>query len=136
MTEPAPLPIATPPGWHREPTTGRQRWWDGIQWAFYPPERDEAGPTSTNPYAGVALPTAYQHPTNTMATASLVLGLVGLVTCMLVVPSALAVIFGIVGVRRAGELSGVGKSKAIWGLSLGCFVLLIMLAYVAGGSFL
>ena len=144
MTEPAPLPIATPPGWYPEPTTGRHRWWDGIQWAFFPPEGQEVaavparvvvGPTPSNPYAGVAYPTSYQHPTNGMATASLVLGLVGLVLCTLFIPSILAVIFGVVGVRRAGQPGGVGKGKAIWGLSLGGFVLAVMLLSVASGSY-
>jgi hypothetical protein len=70
-----------------------------------------------------------------MATASLVLGLVGLVTCTLFVPSILAVIFGIVGVRRAGQSGGVGRGRAIWGLSLGGFVLFIVLLFMVGGSF-
>jgi hypothetical protein len=144
VTDPAPLPIATPPGWYPEPGTRRYRWWDGIQWAFYPPEGQEAGatvavgavgPTPTNPYSGVGYPTSYQHPKNSMATASLVLGLVGLVTCTLFIPSILAVIFGIVGVQRAGQLGGVGRGKAIWGLSLGGFVLVVVLLYVTGGTF-
>jgi hypothetical protein len=70
------------------------------------------------------------HATNGMATASLVLGLVGLVTCILFIPSVVAVIFGIVGVRRAGRPGGVGRAKAIWGLSLGGFVVLVVLLSV------
>ncbi len=138
MTEPAPLPLATPPGWYHEPTTGRPRWWDGIQWAFYPPEGEDVtasrlptpggptAPTAADPYTGVVYPTAYQHPTNGMATASLVLGIIGVVTCTLILPSLLAVIFGIIGVRTANQRGGVGKGKAIWGLVLGGLVVFVL----------
>jgi hypothetical protein len=135
VTDPAPLPTATPPGWYPEPPTGRQRWWDGIQWAFYPPEGHETGaarpsgstgPTPTNPYAGVVYPTRYQHPTNGLATASLVLGIIGVVMCTLIVPSVLAVVFGIIGVRMANQRGGEGKGKAIWGLILGGLVVFVL----------
>jgi hypothetical protein len=68
VTQPASLPTATPPGSYPEPPAGRQRWWDGAQWAFYA----EVAPTTT-----------YHHPTNGMATASLVLG--GIVVFVLTV---------------------------------------------------
>lgn len=140
MTEPAPLPIATPPGWYPEPATGRQRWWDGVQWAYYPPEGQAAGavrpsrspgPTPTNPYAGVVYPATYRRPTNGMATASLVLGIIGMVMCTFVIPSVLAVVFGIIGVRTASQLGGTGKGKAIWGLSLGAVVLFVLTVALA-----
>ncbi len=142
MTDPAPLPIATPPGWYQEPPTGRQRWWDGIQWGFYPPEGHAAsavrpsgstGPT-TYPYARVAYPAPYRRPTNGMATASLVLGIIGVVMCTFIVPSVLAVVFGIIGVRRANRLGREGKGKAVWGLVLGGFVLAILIAIAIGSA--
>lgn len=137
MSEPAPLPTATPPGWYPEPVTRRYRWWDGIQWAFYDPNAPAAaaaapvGPTPTNPYAGVVYPARYRRPTNGMATASLVLGIVGLVACTFVIPSVLAVVFGIIGVRTASQLGGTGKGKAIWGLSLGAAVLFVLTVALA-----
>lgn len=144
MTDPAPLPVATPPGWYHEPTTGRPRWWDGIQWAFYPREGEDVtasrlpasgGPTPTDPYAGVVYPTTYHHPTNGIATASLVLGLVGLVLCTLVVPSLLALGFGIAGVIRANECGGVGRTRAIWGICLGAAMLAITVLFYTQGFF-
>jgi hypothetical protein len=141
VTDQAPSPIAPPPGWYLEPPTGRQRWWDGIQWAFYPPEGHETGavrpigstgPTPAYPYAGVAYPATYPGPTNGLATASLVLGIVGVVMCTLVLPSVLAVVFGIVGVTTANRLGGAGKAKAVWGLALGGIALVVLtVAFVA-----
>ena len=140
MTEPAPLPIATPPGWFPEAPTGRQRWWDGIQWAFYAPDVAAAAaptplrPTPTNPYAGVVYPTTYAHPTNGMATASLVLGIIGVVACTFVVPSLLALVFGTLGLLAASSRGGVGKGKAIWGIVLGGLVLAILIAIGIGSA--
>jgi hypothetical protein len=134
------LARATPPGWYPEHGTRRYRWWDGIQWAFYAPDEQAApapatvGPTPTNPYAGVVYPTTYRRPTNSMATASLVLGIVGMVTCTLVVPSLLAVVFGIVGLRRANRPGGVGSGKAVWGVVLGGFMLAIVIIIGVGSA--
>ena len=136
MTEPAPLPTATPPGWYPEPVTRRYRWWDGIQWAFYDPNAPAAaaaapvGPTPTNPYAGVVYPATYRRPTNGMATASLVLGIIGILTCFLILPSLLAVIFGTIGIIVANRRGGTGKGVAIWGLVLGG---LVLATFVAAG---
>jgi hypothetical protein len=71
-------------------------------------------------------PPTYRGPTNGFATASLVLGIVGMVLCTFVVPSVLAVIFGVIGVRTARQLGGAGKGKAIWGLVLGGIVLFVL----------
>jgi hypothetical protein len=53
-----------------------------------------------------------------MATAALVSGIVGIVTCIAVVPSVLATVFGLVGAhqvkRSAGALTGIGLARAGW----------------------
>lgn len=65
-----------------------------------------------------------------MALASFILGLVGVVTCFLFVPSILAIIFGFVGLaairREAPALTG--RKLAIWGIVLG----FVGLALIAG----
>jgi hypothetical protein len=122
-TEPPPLPIATPPGWYYDPAHQRQRWWDGIQWAFF----DDTAPAP--PVAAFPAPPPVRS--NGIATASLVLGIVGLLLCTTVLPSILAVIFGIVGVRRARERQDAGRGNAIAGIVLGSVALLFAFAVVA-----
>lgn len=90
-----------------------------------------------DPYQPPAHPPAVQHhyygapapPTNGMATASMVLGLCGFVTCGLT--SILAVIFGHVAqsqIKRTGE---GGQGMAVAGLILGYLVTAGWLIYLA-----
>ncbi len=53
------------------------------------------------------------------AVAALPLGIVGLPLFMLAVPSILAVVFGILGIRQTGDGSRTGRGMAIAGLVLG-----------------
>lgn len=66
------------------------------------------------------------------ATASLVLGIAGLVLCFIIVPSLLAVIFGIIALVQIGNSQGLltGKGKAIAGIIMGG-VALILLPFIA-----
>jgi hypothetical protein len=136
MSDPAPLPIATPPGWYPERATRRYRWWDGIQWAFYADSAEPAPSTVSTTTAAMKshaapYPAADRRPTNGIATASLVMGILGLFSFALIVPEALAVIFGILGLYDANRGSGVGKRAAVLGIVLGATVLLV-LAVVRG----
>jgi hypothetical protein len=71
-----------------------------------------------------------------MALASFILGLVGVVTCFLFVPSILAIIFGFVGLatirREAPALTG--RKFAIWGIVLGFLGLAIIGGVFAADS--
>ncbi len=126
MAEPAPLPTPTPPGWYAEPTTGRQRYWDGIQWAFYPDEETRGPePVPRLPFPEVSV------VTNGMATASLVLGIVGVVLCFLIVPAVLALVFGIFGLSRARTRDGVGTASSVAGICLGGLGLVIFALTIA-----
>jgi hypothetical protein len=53
-----------------------------------------------------------------MALTSMILGIVGLVTCFIVIPSLLALIFGLIAARKikrsAGTLKGSGQARAGW----------------------
>lgn len=55
------------------------------------------------------------------ATWSLVLGISGLILCILVIPSLLAIIFGLIALRKINGSKGIlaGKSEAIAGIVLG-----------------
>lgn len=67
-----------------------------------------------------------------LATWSLVLGIAGLVLCPLVIPSILAIIFGIVGLAQINASKGmlVGKGKAVAGIVLGG-LWVVMIPFVA-----
>ncbi|MFD2025066.1 DUF4352 domain-containing protein [Promicromonospora aerolata] len=65
------------------------------------------------------------QPTNGAATASLVLGIVSIVTSLLFVPAIVGLILGIVGIGRARRLTPqVGRGKAIAGIVLSTLGLL------------
>ena len=75
------------------------------------------------PYAGP------YRPHNGLATAGLVLGILGFLwPCAI-----LGIIFGAIGLGRAAQLGGEGRVRAQWGLGLGIawigfYVILIVLA--------
>ncbi|CAN5469095.1 hypothetical protein BH10ACT4_BH10ACT4_10730 [soil metagenome] len=114
------------PGWYPDPASGRLRYWDGAIWTenFHNP--------------GPAAPAAVS---NSAATASLVLGIVGFVLMAIPffigwflggIPDILAVIFGIVALTSLSKFNGAGKAKAIVGLVLGSVSLLSV--FVGAGS--
>jgi Domain of unknown function (DUF4190) len=70
-----------------------------------------------------------QQPTNGMATASLVLGILGMFVPIL---GVLALVFGSIGISRANQ-GASGKGMAVAGLVLGVLGTLVML-YIAGGG--
>lgn len=72
---------------------------------------------------------AVQQPSNGMATASLVLGILGF---FLPILSILALIFGGIGISKANQGAG-GKGLAVAGLVLGIVGTLVLL-YVLGES--
>lgn len=76
-----------------------------------------------------AQPALVSRPTNGMATASLVLGILGLFIPIL---GVLALIFGSIGISKAHQ-GASGKRLAIAGLVLGILGTLVLL-YLAGSS--
>ncbi|WP_278186859.1 Ltp family lipoprotein [Myceligenerans salitolerans] len=69
--------------------------------------------------------------TNGFATASLVLGIVSLVTSLLFLPAIVGVVLGFVGLNRAGRTNPpVGKGKAITGIALSAAGLLLGIGLV------
>ncbi len=107
--------------------------------AFVPPEAAPATPAESVPPAAPAAavpPTVIvqQAPKNGLATAAMVLGIIGLVFAVLgfipfvgifffdwvaFICGALAIVFGILGTNKAKTLNDLGKSTARTGLILG-----------------
>jgi hypothetical protein len=78
---------------------------------------------------------AQQPPSNGLATASLVLGIIAIPLCFMVVPSILAVVFGVIGLNRSKQSpTQNGRGKAIAGLVLGSVALVLMILVVALGN--
>jgi len=132
-----------------------------------PPEPPDSGPTPppTPPPAQSPPPAAPTPPpapppysqqgaygyqsqrtgTNGMSIAALVLGIIGIPSCIYVIPSVLALVFGYVGrnqIDRSGGTEG-GRGMAIAGIILGWigvglaiafWVIIIIAAIVSSGS--
>ncbi len=112
----------TPPGWYPDPhQAGTQRYWDGSQW--------------TESRAPGAVP---KLPTNGKATASLVLGILGLVILYLIGP-ILALVFGYQAKNEIeasnGTQGGGGAATAgiVMGwIGIGLAVLYLVLVLIFG----
>lgn len=125
------------PGWYADPLRRFElRYYNGVAWTS---DVSTAGDRFVDPM-GVAIdPGGQQHPaaattardtgTNTAATAAMVLGIIGVALAWLpfivvfgAFAGALAIVFGAVGIRRAGP-SGDGRSRAMVGLITGASAL-------------
>lgn len=118
------------PGWYPNPDhTQTLRYWDGERWT----EHSTLPAVATQPGAvpmGYG-PTIRAPETNGMATAALVLGILGAVIewggILTLTAGILAIVFGSIGIGKADRLGGTGKGRAITGLILGCFALVAYL---------
>ena len=87
-----------------------------------------------SPGYGAGMP-PQRAKTNGLSVASLVLGLVGIPLCFLFIPSLLAVIFGIVGLKQIkGGPTQSGRGLAIAGLILGAIMLMLVVLVLAFGE--
>lgn len=122
--------------WLPDPSGRHQlRWWNGTAWTEHV---SDDGDTSTDP-PGADLPPpppADSEPgapqrRSGRATASLVLGIVGILVFP-VVCSTLAIIFGALALRDIGDRRDIaGRTMAWWGLGLGIAGLVVGLALIA-----
>ncbi|NQX10551.1 DUF4190 domain-containing protein [Microbacteriaceae bacterium VKM Ac-2855] len=127
-------PQTPPAGWYPHPADlDAELYWDGTSWTTssravgsssasttIPPYGTPASEVSA-PYASPA--GVYTGPVrgderNGIAVASLVLGIISLFLNPILVPSALAIVFGVRG-RRIGTATGVRRGMATAGLVLG-----------------
>ncbi len=130
---------AVQPGWYADPL-GRfeLRYYNGAAWTadvstaggrFVDPLGLELGPSGMQPSRAIASTSADDSSKNSAATAAMVLGIIAIsiawlpfVVVLGVIAAALALAFGIAGVRRAGS-SGVGRGRAVVGLITGASAL-------------
>jgi hypothetical protein len=118
----------TAPGWFPNPDgTPSQRFWDGRGWT------DQVHPNAIQSPAGYAMPVQMIVPSNGLATASLVLGLIGAIIewggLLTLTAGVLAIIFGAIGIGRSHQF-GHGHGRAVAGLVLG---IIAIVAYLFWG---
>ncbi len=101
------------------------------------------------PQSQVIYQQVVRPPSNGLAVAALVLGIVGITVgiwsvvpflgliaaVFAFVPSVLAVIFGIVGWQKAGRIGGVGRGQALTGLILGGVTVALIVLVTMGWIF-
>jgi hypothetical protein len=99
--------------------------------------------TNYLPSQGQSYPTPvyYAQPTNGMGVAALVLGIVGLVFSFIPVIGVIAwpmvilgVVFGAVGISKAGKAPGTPKGTAIAGLTCSLVGLVICVLWLAAAA--
>lgn len=115
------------PGWYADPMApGQARWWSGLDWTHHVqplPSAPQPGGSS----AGQSWDSALLVPRErTFAVRALVWGIVAVVIDPLLAPSVLAIVYGILALRRTRGLVAqgaipVGRRRAIAGIALGAF---------------
>lgn len=110
------------PGWYGTPDSpGTERWWDGSTWTEHtrptgPVEPQKATVSHVAPTTLIAA-----APSNGMATAGMVFGILALLVNLLTIPSILGFIFSLVGIANAKQLeaAGVPRSQSGRGRAVG-----------------
>ncbi|WP_291057438.1 DUF4190 domain-containing protein [Herbiconiux sp.] len=109
-----PVPGPTPAGWYPDPEASDVlRWWDGYRWT------DDFAPRAIDP----------ADSRNGYATASLVFGIVSIGLNILLVPSILAIGFGVAGLTKAHRMHQ-GRGMSIAGIVLGGVGVITMLVFI------
>jgi hypothetical protein len=124
-------------GWYADPSApGRLRWWDGVAWTATTAPTAAPTPVAPTlvapslPQYGVAQPERWSPvdllipAERTMATRALVWGILSIPLFIAFPVPLMALIFGIIGVVRAGRLERqggvpVGRARSIAGIVLG-----------------
>jgi hypothetical protein len=134
--------MSTPPGWYSDPhDPATQRYWDGVQWTEDRAPLAPAPAQAQAPVAYSAPAVAPSVPTNGKATASMILGIVGLLFLYLIGP-ILALVFGYQAkneIEASGGTQG-GRGMAIAGIVMGWvgigFALLFLVIWLVTGAIL
>ena len=125
-----------PADWYGDPSgLPEQRWWDGRQWT----DLLRPVPVPVTPVVRVAVPgsrprTGAVPGRNPAARYALALGVLSVLVNPFLVPSVVAIVCGLAGVRRAtGQLRAgrppFGGTAAAWGLAAGCAGLMFSVAF-------
>ena len=104
---PTPVAPSTPPA-HQTPPLAPP---------FVPPAPSVAPPAAP-PMTAPPMTAPRATPSNTMATVALILSIVSIL-CLGPVAGVLAIVFGVLGLKKAGELGGRGRGTALTGVVLG-----------------
>lgn len=124
-------------GWYPDPErVAASRFWDGSGWTEHtkgtaPLYAPPVAGTAVGPDPALAVPTPAFTTTaskNGIATAALVLGIVALLLDLLLVPTVLAIVFGAIGISRAGNRGGTGRARAIVAIALAVVALPVQAA--------
>jgi hypothetical protein len=110
------------PGWYADPMApGQARWWSGLDWTHHvQPMPSIPQGSHGEPWDGALLAPRGR----TLAVRALVWGIVAVVIDPLLAPSILAIVYGILALRRTRRLVAqgaipVGGRRAIAGIALG-----------------
>lgn len=123
-------PANVAPGWYADPTGGRQaRWWDGDEWT----QHVQALPIGAPPEEAWVHESRLVPSGSRWANISLGWGIVAVLANVLMAPTVLSFIFGVMALRRHGRLIRQGyevdgREHAILGIVFGS-VGIVMLAF-------
>jgi len=136
MTSPVPAG-AVPAGWYPDPIVAQQqRYWSGSEWTNHvAPLR---GPLSVTvaPMAQAPVPATGADPTDPVhwllptgrSWESIAAGYVGLFSIVVVILGPIAIVLGILGLRRAHQGKGHGRGRSIFGIVAGVWGTVLTLA--------
>jgi hypothetical protein len=125
-----PSPIA--PGWYSDPMGGRQaRWWDGDEWT----KHVQALPMGEPPEEHWVEASRLVPAGKSWATRSLVWGIVAIAANVLLAPTVMSFIFGVMALRRDSRLTRQGyeldgRRRAILGVVLGAVGIVIAFGWL------
>lgn len=126
----APRPVGA--GWYSDPTGGHQaRWWDGEEWTGHV----QALPLGEPPEDAWVQESRLVPSGSRWAVLSLRWGIVALVANILMAPTVLAFVFGVMALRRHSRLESLGyelgsRRPAVLGVVFGAVGILMAIGWI------
>jgi hypothetical protein len=126
----APIPVAA--GWYSDPTGGRQaRWWDGDGWTSHV----QALPMGEPPEEAWVEESRLVPSGSSWAGLSLRWGIVALIANVLMAPTVLSFVFGVMALRRHTRLESLGyevpgRRQAVLGVAFGSVGIVVALGWI------
>jgi hypothetical protein len=137
--------MSSPAGWYDD-GQGRQRWWDGTQWADSyqaAPQSSTSTPTGAGPYPGSGAAPVFSNqpagsppprsaPKNFWGIIALIAGIVGIFLAWLAFGGVIGVagiVFGFVGLAAVRKGMATNKGMNIWGIILSAASILLSIIF-------